>query len=287
MGKLQILMRMIASRIALKGFELWEALGVHVTPDHYYYPIPSTKDLTDDLFQTQSDCIGVNMNREIQEEYLNEIFPKFALEVEFEKNTGLSLVDAAILHAMVRHHRPKQIIEIGSGASTQFAARACVMNQKEGNDCELVAIDPYPNDEVRNGFPGLSKLINRKIQSVDVREFQNCDLLFIDSSHVVKIGGDVNYEILEIIPRLKVGCLIHFHDILLPGEYWKEWVKGGRLFWTEQYLLQAFLAFNRDFDILWASRYMHLKNAPGIKAIFPYFEPDKHHIMSFWLRRKN
>ena len=281
-------LKKIIGKTVLSGFELWEKFGLHITPDKFDYPIPSTKDLTDDIFLRESDCIGMDWNVDKQEYYLKNIFPKYATEVEFERNEGLSLVDAAIYHAMIRHKRPEKIVEIGSGSSTRFAARACIMNESEGVHCDLVAIEPFPTKVLRKGFPGLARLIENKVQSVALNEFENCDLLFIDSSHVVKIGGDVNYEILEILPRLKKDCLVHFHDILLPGEYWKDWVMGNKWFWSEQYLLQAFMLFNRDFEIIWASRYQHLNNELMIKKIFPYFESEHrdHRITSFWIRRK-
>ena len=84
------------------------------------------------------------------------------------------------------------------------------MNGTEGVRCELVAIEPFPGKELRKGFPGFTRLIEDKVQSVALSEFENCDLLFIDSSHVVKIGGDVNYEILEIIPPIKKGMFDSF-----------------------------------------------------------------------------
>lgn len=285
--KRQNILKKVIGRIALSGFELWEGIGVHIIPDNCNYPIPTTNDLYDDIFQRESNCIGINWNVDNQEYYLNKIFSKYATEVDFEKNEGLSLVDAAIYHSMIRHSKPKKIVEIGSGNSTKIAARACNMNKAEGDHCELIAIEPFPTRELRKGFPGLTRLIEDRVQSVDLKEFVDCDLLFIDSSHVVKIGGDVNYEILEIIPRLKKDCFIHFHDILLPGEYWKAWVKGNRWFWSEQYLLQAFMQFNSDYEIIWASRYQHLNNELMIKKIFPYFEQKKHRITSFWIRRKN
>ena len=279
------ILRKIIWKILLSGFELWEKLGIHIVPDHYYYPIPSTKELSDDLFRKISACIGIDWNTDKQEHYLHNIFPRYATEVEFAPNEGLSLVDASIYHSMIRDRRPRKIIEIGAGNSTKIAARACSTNEKDGYPCELVAIDPYPTKELQKGFPGFTRIIENKVQLVELREFLDCDLLFIDSSHVVKIGGDVNYEMFEIIPTLKRDCLIHFHDILLPGEYWKEWVKGRRLFWTEQYLLQAFMQFNSNFEIIWASRYQHLNNELAIKKIFPYFNSEKHHITSFWIRR--
>jgi len=269
-----------------KTFRFWELLGIHVTPNHFFYPIPSTRDLDDAIFTRRSECVGIDWNIGEQTRYLREVFPKFALESVFKENVGLSLVDAAVLHSMVRYHQPRKIIEIGSGASTRFTAKACLMNGQEGTPCDLIAVEPYPNLDLERGFPGLSQLRREKVQSISVSEFEDCDLLFIDSSHVVKIGGDVNYEQLEILPRLKPGCLIHFHDILLPGEYWKDWVKEKRYFWSEQYLLWAFLLFNNKFEVIWASRYMHLSDSAGIKGVFPFFEPERDRITSFWIRRK-
>jgi len=281
----------VTTRIARKVISIlypfFERLGFHVIPVYHASPIPETRDLTDGLFDSRSYCIGLEWNIAVQERYLNQIFPKYSSELQFQENSGLSLVDAAILHALIRHHKPRKIVEIGSGWSTQMAARSCVMNQEAGHECELVTIDPKPNQSVRNGFPGLSTLIEKKVETVPLDDIVDCDLLFVDSSHVVKIGGDVNYEILEIVPRLKAGALVHWHDILLPGEYWKKWVKHDHYFWAEQYLLHAFLKFNREFEVIWASRYMHLKRPEEIKAVFPGFQPDHDHITSFWVRRTN
>ena len=279
------LMRRVARKVTPKVFRLCESLGFHIQPVWYLSPIAETEELTDELFEYQSECVGLDWNSQVQGHYLSEIFPRYAGEVGFDQNTGLSLVDGAILHAMIRHHKPRKIVEIGSGSSTQIAARSCLMNQEDGHDCELVAIEPNPKPYLKEGFPGLTKLIDQKVQAVDMSEIVDCDLLFIDSSHVIRIGGDVNYEILELVPRLKPGALIHWHDIFLPGEYWKSWVKEDHNFLTEQYLLHGFLKFNSEFEMLWASRYMHLKEAQAIQTVFPFFEPSKHQISSCWIRR--
>jgi len=132
--------------IVTQTFKDFELLIVN---DKFDYPIPSTRDLSDDIFRRKSDCIEMNWNVKEQEHCLKNFFPKYATEVEFERNEGLSLVDAAIYHAMIRHDKPKKIVEIGSGNSTKFAARACIMNETEGVRCELVAIEPFPGKELR------------------------------------------------------------------------------------------------------------------------------------------
>ena len=112
------------------------------------------------------------------------------------------------------------------------------------------------------------------------------DIVFIDSSHVVKIGSDVVYEFLELLPRLKAGVMVHFHDIFLPAEYPKSWVLEDRRFWNEQYLLQAFLAFNSAFEVMMAGSFLHLSHSEKLKAAFASYDPANVWPGSFWMRRK-
>src|SRR5207247_5820903 len=97
---------------------------------------------------------------------------------------------------------------------------------------------------------------------------QSGDVLFIDSSHTVKIGGDVNYLFLEVLPRLKPGVIVHVHDIFLPFEYPREWVRDDFRFWAEQYLLQAFLTFNSEFQVLMANNYLNHSYAKVLRRAF-------------------
>jgi hypothetical protein len=252
----------------------------------YDSPIPLTKDLTRELFQCQSDCVGLDWNDSVQKSYLTEVFPKYSAEVDFQETLTYSLVDSAILHSMIRHHKPNKIVEIGSGETTLIAAHSGAQNTDTNSVCELLAIDPYSKKHLREKFPSNVTLLEKRIEDVAISDIADCDLLFIDSSHVIKTGGDVNYEILEIVPRLKSGAIIHWHDILLPGDYWEDWVKDKHYFWTEQYLLHGFLKFNNEFEVIWSSRYMHLKSPNEIKFVFPNFRPNQHRITSFWIRRK-
>ena len=125
-------------------------------------------------------------------------------------------------------------------------------------------------------------------------ELHSGDVLFIDSSHTVKIGGDVNYLFLEVLPRLEPGVIVHIHDIFLPFEYRRDWVKEKFRFWTEQYLLQAFLTFNSEFEVLMANGYLAHGYLEDLKAAFPSLEKFKTTLPnsvrwgggSFWMRRK-
>jgi hypothetical protein len=171
-----------------------------------------------------------------------------------------------------------------------LSAAALLKNAAEEpghSPCDFTAIEPHPAPDIRAGFPGLTRLLERRAQDVPLETFgalgEN-DVLFIDSSHVLAIGSDVQYEFLEIIPRLRPGVLVHVHDIFLPAEYPKRWVVDGR-FWDEQYLLQAFLAFNNSFEVLWAGHWMHLTHPEQLRAAFSTYDPAKAAPGSFWMRR--
>jgi hypothetical protein len=133
----------------------------------------------------------------------------------------------------------------------------------------------------------LQTLIEKKVQDIDVEffsQFGSGDILFIDSSHTVKIGGDVNYLFLEVLPLLRPGVIVHVHDIFLPFEYRRDWVLDECCFWTEQCLLQAFLAFNSAFEVLMANSYLKHYYEEDLKTTFPGL--DRWESGSFWMRRK-
>jgi len=222
-----------------------------------------------------------------------ESFPRERTTVPYRYyvgNGGFDSVDGELLYCMIRHFRPKRIIEIGSGNSTYLSAQAILKNREEKNgyECELTAIEPYPNSVLKEGFPGLTRLVQKKAQDVPVLEFEELeenDIFFIDSSHVLKIGSDVQYIYLEILPRLGKGVLVHSHDIFLPSEYPKDWVLHDHRFYTEQYLLQAFMAFNESFEVVFAASYIHLKHPEWLESAFGTYSRDAVRPGSFWMRR--
>ena len=185
---------------------------------------------------------------------------------------------------MVRHFQPRLIIEVGSGFSSLALGRAAAKNKTSA----LICIDPFPGELPRNGsIPALQSLIETKVQELDVDFFSQLDsgdILFIDSSHTVKIGGDVNYLFLEVLPRLKPGVIVHVHDVFLPFEYRCDWVLDEFRFWTEQYLLRAFLTFNSEFEVLMADNYLLHYYQEDLKAAFSALLCWKGG--SFWMRRK-
>jgi hypothetical protein len=283
-----------------RTFGLWERLGIHVTPNHYFQPIPDTRRLSPDLWERTSDLPGIAMNEEAQLTLVRQLaerygcewsFPTAPTEVPWQyhlNNVAFEAVDAEMLYAFVRHFRPRRIIEVGSGYSSYLIAQAVRANGAEGSPCDYIAIEPYPNTVLRTGIPGLARLLPTEVQQVPVAtltDLREDDLLFIDSSHVLRIGSDVQYEFLEILPRLRKGVLVHLHDVFLPAEYPREWVVRQRRFWNEQYLLQAFLAFNDAFEVVWAGSYMHLRHPDVLEQAFRSYRRERSWPGSFWMRR--
>ena len=270
----------------------WEKHGFHVTPVHFYEPIPDTQSLPETLWSEPSELVGIDMNDSMQLDLLRNHFSKFRREYETlvaEPPPGqlwpFGGTDVLVAYCMVRHFRPRRIIEVGSGFSSLVLGQAAAKNKNSA----LICIDPFPNELIRksNSVPALRSLIETKVQDVDMEFFsqlESGDILFIDSSHTVKIGGDVNYLFLEILPRLKAGVIVHVHDIFFPFEYRRDWMLEEFRFWTEQYLLQAFLIFNSEFEVLMANSYLNHYHPRDLKAAFPNLR--RWIGGSFWMRRQ-
>lgn len=193
------------------------------------------------------------------------------------------------LYAMIRAFKPQRMIEVGSEMSTRISAAAFARNALDRAPGELTAIEPYPNLDLQRGFPGLSRLDVRQVEQVGTEPFLELaenDILFIDSSHTVKVFGDVNFLFLSVIPRLKPGVIIHVHDIFFPLEYLPHhfFNSGVKQIWQEQYLLHAFLMFNREFQVLLCSSYLHFRHVGKLRRTLPWYHGDRC-PSSFWIRR--
>jgi hypothetical protein len=292
----RLLPRYLAEPYYSKHYQYWESHGFHLTPNHFYSPLPDTRSFTKELWETESEMVGVSWNVDRQLDFLQNIFPQYKQEYDqFPKaptgkpyefyfdNTLFSGTDALVLYCMVRHYKPRRILEVGSGFSTRVSAQAALLN----GGTRIVSIEPNPSDILRQGFPGLTQLIDQPVQEVGIEPFlqlSSGDILFIDTSHVTRTGGEVNFLFLEVLPLIKPGVIVHIHDIFLPREYPEAWVVGAHLFSNEQYLVHAFLAFNHAFEVLFGIAYMDLKYPQLMREVFskaPFWAGD-----SLWIRRK-
>lgn len=278
----------------MKLFNLFQAIGIHILPVHYYNPIPDTRLLKskDELFTKPSDLSGIDMNEAEQIQLLNQICPQYHKEYEsiplnsngnpleyYLNNGSFGFVSGQMHYCIIRHYYPKNIIEIGSGYSTLITLKAINQNKKDRNsNTSFTSIEPYPHDYLDKITDTSFTLIKHKAEEIPLRTFDqlgNNDILFIDSSHVSKFNSDVNYLMLEVLPRLNNGVIIHIHDIHFPFDYFKSYILKEHLFWNEQYLVQAFLMFNNLYKVLWCGSYMTWKYADLLSEHFPHFNPAR------------
>jgi predicted O-methyltransferase YrrM len=264
--------------------ELFYRRGFHLLRKHFYLPIPDDSDRLDDFWEKPSAMAGIDTNDRAALDFMEQLLPPYLAEFRarfplhrrtlttgfYLINGGYMAVDAHVYYGLIRHFKPRRIVEIGNGNSTLLALAAAQSNRAAGHETRLVSIDPEPWERFRGGLPGLELIVER-VQDVPLELFAELgdgDILFIDSSHVIRSGNDVHYEYLELLPRLRPGVLVHIHDISLPMPYPRTYYDSQR-YWNEQYLLQAFLAFNRNFEVIWPGSYLMLTYPDKMHAVFP------------------
>ncbi len=294
------------SQMALSGDNTDKCLEKGFLPVrvHYYQPIPDIKDLEKrKVWDKVSKLSGIKFEPNKYLEFMRSLAEKYGKECDwpndpkgdpeefFLNNSNFSYGCAASLHCIIRNSKPKRIIEVGSGNSSKIIRDAIAVNEREnGARVEYTIIDPYSNLD-NLGFSRHANIVKKKVEEMNpdfFRRLEENDILFIDSSHVSKIGSDVNFEILEVLPILKKGVIIHFHDIGLPFEYSKTYATNPkfRMFWTEAYLLQAFLACNENFKIILPVHYIQNKFEKEFRKYFPKGDKaENFYSGSFWIKK--
>lgn len=277
----------------LENNKTWVPLG------HFYSPIPSLNEIKKNenkIFSNPRSIESININEGVQLEIYKKII-NFYHQLPFVddhkddllyyfKNPAFSYADGISLYSMIRIFEPKRLIEVGSGYSS------CVSLDTNrlflSNKMDLIFIEPYPEllKSLTSKTKTPLKIIDINLQDVSIEVFKNLeknDILFIDSTHVSKTGSDVNYIFFEILPVLKSGVVVHFHDIFYPFEYPKSWVYEGRS-WNEDYMLRAFLQYNDQFEILFFNDFMFKKHRDLLEEHTPLYL--KNGGGSIWLRKK-
>lgn len=280
-------------------WEILKKLEIIPIRNHYYEPLISANQLWKELTEERK-LIGIDLNIEVQLSYLenfnysNELlhFPmkKGNKNNFYFQNSGFSCGDAEILYSMIRYLKPKKIIEVGSGNSTLMSLNAIRKNRQEDKEyrCDFYCIEPFeqPWLEAKKEI----KVLRKKVEEVDLNFFlklEKNDILFIDSSHVIRPQGDVLYEYQEILPALQTGVVIHIHDIFTPRDYPKEWLIDEVRLWNEQYLLEGYLTNNSEVEIICALNYLKHNYWDAISAKCPILKKHKEaEPGSFWIRKK-
>ena len=184
--------------------------------------------------------------------------------------------DAEFLFQFLRHFKPAKVVEIGSGNSTKIARHALDLNEEAGHSASLVCIEPYEMPWLE-AFDNI-ELVRSLVEDCDIdwsTYLKSGDLLFIDSSHMIRPQGDVLHEYLEIIPKLASGVYVHVHDIFTPRDYLDNWIRQDVKFWNEQYLLEAMLGNTARYEVVAALNFLKHDHYDALKRVCPFLEPGR------------
>ncbi len=274
-------------------------VGVYPVLDHYFEPLFHAGQLNRPL-HFKRNLSGVQWNDSAQLDLLSKFrFQQELLNIPWNQlkpytfcydNNSYRAGDAESLYCMIRHYKPKRIFEIGSGNSTLMARIAIEKNREEdpGYQCQHLCIEPYEQPWLEKTGVTVYREPLEKIDLNIFRQLNKNDILFIDSSHIIRPQGDVVIEYLEILPSLESGVLVHVHDIFTPDDYPADWLFKNFRLWNEQYLLEAFLTCNQKFDVILAMNYMKKNHPEHIQSAFPVMGSKMSETFpgSFWMQSK-
>ncbi len=291
-------------------FNAWElnAYGLNVSlRGDYYSPLPDLQRLQKnrDRWSKPSDLIGLKIDLAEMKYFWSRVVTRFRDEfdglpgyadlMKESYGEGYTPLDAMTLYFLLRQHRPRRYLEVGAGLSTYYATCSARQNLAEGQPMTITSIEPYPHAKLKS-IAGIN-LIEKPVQEVDCSLFEMLgtgDVLFIDSTHALKLDGDVAYLFLEILPRLNKGVIVHIHDIPFPyncpfpPDTWvfnREWP----VFWTEAMLLQAFLCNNSEFLIRLSLPYIRYKDEEFLRQSISGYDQWKGSgtdtFSSIWMER--
>lgn len=266
-------------------FEMGQRIGIDVLPRHFYSEIPNIRALKQNRsWQRPYSLVavaGTDIDHQLQ--WLREICrPELALtlpNLELQRRAaeangalGYGPIESDLLYCFVRTHLPLRMIQVGAGASTWVALRAA---QDAGVDIDITCVDPFPTEYLKQlSAKGSIKLRDVAVQQLKLAELTNLgpgDVLFVDSTHTVSPGSDVNYLILEVLPRLAKGVFVHFHDVSIPYDYMPYLLTNDMFFWTESVLLHAFLIGNPRFKIRLGCAMLHSAALERVQEILPTY----------------
>jgi len=271
-----------------KLFELGQRAGVDVSPRHFYSEVPDIRWMRRTSGwrrpYTMAAVGGAELGRQLEfvrrcssADVVSAAADVHERACQANGAKGYGPIEAQFLYCFARSHRPARIIQIGAGVSTAVLLQAAA---DAGYEPQLTCIDPYPTGYLKS-LAGMDRirLIEAPAQEVALEELtdvHNGDLLFVDSTHTVRPGNEVNRIVLEALPRLEPGVFVHFHDITFPYDYSPGVLDADLFFWNETALLLAFLTCNPAFEIRAAFSMLHDGASDELHAIFPDYRPEKH-----------
>ena len=273
-------------------------------PGNFYFPLPDLTKLDQPAERGRvwpdepHPMPGIEWRPEAQVELCDEVFARQeTMAFPEESPAGVAeyshaskrypLIDACVLQAFLRHLRPARVVEVGAGYSSLVTAR--VNREFLDGQAHFTAVDPYPLDFLERGVAGLTELRREQVQETPFEVFDQLgpnDVLFIDTTHTVKTGGDVPWIYNQILPRLRSGVVVQLHDSYLPWDYPEVEVFAGKG-WNELYIMQSFLVWNSAFEVLFGTHWMKRRHWDVLRRAFPdLLEEDiDRDASSLWIRR--
>ena len=269
--------------------------GYTIYPQVFYNPFPIQSEVDLEKLKQKRDLPGVKFNLPLADELLQKQ-ARYAGEInEFIKNRKGNIqawnitypvTDSAICYSMLRDIKPKRYIEVGCGFSSNCSAAALHQNASEGHPCKATYIDPYPSPHLSNvNLPG--EFVKERVENIPLsvfKELEAGDVLFIDTSHVIKVQNDVEYVLIHVLTSLKPGVIVHVHDIFSPYDYPADWLvgegsnRGGN---NEQYALECFLSGGDAWEVTMPLHLLWRDKNPLLKKIVD----DDHRPAAIWIQR--
>jgi hypothetical protein len=275
--------------------ELADRVGYQVFPQVFYNPFPNPAEVDTARLRVKRELPGIKLDENAALKRLAELTRYAAETNEFLQNRPGDVErwnmtypagDSATLYAMLRHLKPKRYIEVGCGYSSRVSAAALKRNEAEGHACRALYIEPYPPPYLAEmQLPG--EFLQEKIERVPLARFQELDagdVLFIDTSHVIKVQNDVEFELLHVLPSLKPGVFVHIHDIMTPFDYPEEWLvgsgpnRGGN---NEQYALECLLSGGGDWEVVLPVHLLWREHRAELRKLVDSEERPA----AFWIRK--
>jgi hypothetical protein len=259
-----------------------ERAGFQVYPKVFYSPLPDPDEVDVAALREKRHLPGVPIDVPKALALAGEL-ARFGAELnQFPRQPDGGIVwshtypsfDTATLYAMLRHLKPRRYIEVGCGYSSRASSAALLRNRDEGVPCEALYIEPFPSAQLRElKLPG--EFLQKKVENVPLETFTRLgagDVLFIDTSHVLKVQNDVEYEFIHVLPSLARGVFVHIHDIMTPYDYPEEWLVGfgpNRGGPNEQYALECLISGGTDWEVVLPVHLLWREHRAALEKLLP------------------
>lgn len=279
-----------SKKVLRKIFVGLQNIGVNILPNHFYSNIPHISRLKSETFwRERNSMVGVR-GADVEEQFAfvkdchsktgnKEILTNNELirtARQQQKEDGFGPVEADFLYCLINAVQPKKIIQIGAGVSTAIMRRAA---KDVDYPLRITCVEPYPSKYIKtlNDREEIRLIpeIAQKVPLDILTDLEEGDLFFVDSTHTVKTGSEVNRIILEVLPRLNTGVFVHFHDIFFPYDYQRNVLGNSLFFWEETTLLHAFLIHNSRYAIKASLSMLHYDKKKELQQLFPNYIPQE------------